>query len=243
MFNRAGGQVFRTVVSTLVVGLALALGAAFVVAGAFVFGTTDDVAVLAALFVALAEFGFVVAALVFLFASNPGREYVSVRFPDRSDATHAVGGTLVLYALALTATAGVRALGGTTARVPSSELAAPDLQGVLLAMVVLSVVVIGPSEELLFRGVVQSYLDGAFSRAGAVTVTSVLFAVVHVPTFASLTTGAAVWVLAAEMFAISVVFGSLYARTGNLVVPAVVHGVYDATLFGAVYVAVRLGLV
>jgi membrane protease YdiL (CAAX protease family) len=107
---------------------------------------------------------------------------------------------------------------------------------------VLSVLVIGPSEELLFRGVVQRYLSGVFSRAGAIGVTSVLFAVIHAPTFALAASGLNSAVVAGTIFAISMTLGYAYALTDNLVVPTVVHGVYDATLFGVAYVALQLGL-
>jgi membrane protease YdiL (CAAX protease family) len=37
------------------------------------------------------------------------------------------------------------------------------------------------------------------------------------------------------------VFGAVYEFTENLVVPALVHGAYNATLFSLLYVAVRFG--
>jgi membrane protease YdiL (CAAX protease family) len=38
----------------------------------------------------------------------------------------------------------------------------------------------------------------------------------------------------------SLVFGALYEYSENFVVPALVHGLYNATLFGSVYAASEL---
>jgi membrane protease YdiL (CAAX protease family) len=243
MGGRVWGWGTRIVVSTVLLVLAVILGGVFLFVGERLFRGVESVVLLAVLAIGLAELGFVVAALAFLFAADRGSEYVSYRFPNRHDGLYTVGGTLGLYALALTAAVGVRALGGTMVGAPPAVFDASELRAILLAMVVLSVVVIGPAEELFFRGVVQSYLDGAFSRPGAIVVTSLLFAVVHVPTFASVTAGAAQWIAATTIFTISVVLGYLYARTDNLLVPAVAHGVYDATLFGLVYLGLYSGAI
>ena len=164
------------------------------------------------------------------------------------------------YAVAATATLVMQAFDGATGLFSTGDfgsanelgsagqfesaggLAGGSLETTLLALVVVSLLVIGPSEELLFRGVIQRYLSGVFSRASAVLVTSVLFAAVHAPTFAMATSGLTSVVAAATIFAISVTLGYSYALTDNLVVPTVVHGVYDATLFGLAYVALGMGL-
>lgn len=69
------------------------------------------------------------------------------------------------------------------------------------------------------------------------TAQSIVWLVVIVVTLAELG-----FVAAATIFVISVTLGYSYALTDNLVVPTVVHGVYDATLFGLAYVALGTGL-
>jgi membrane protease YdiL (CAAX protease family) len=39
----------------------------------------------------------------------------------------------------------------------------------------------------------------------------------------------------------ALVFGTVYELTENLVVPAMVHGAYNATLFTLLYLALRFG--
>ena len=260
MFARLWGWVSRSAVSTLLVVVALVVATLFVfVASLALSAGRGDFVMRVVVFVALGELGFVAAAGVFLVASGDEREYVRVARPDGRDWRYVVGGTVVAYALAATATLASQVLNGANA-LPANELgpggefgsvrefeaanglAPGSVETALLALVVLSVLVIGPSEELLFRGVVQRYLSGAFSRAGAIGVASVLFTAVHVPTFLLAASGLTSVVAAATIFAISVTLGYAYALTDNLVVPTIVHGVYDATLFGVVYVALQLGL-
>jgi len=59
--------------------------------------------------------------------------------------------------------------------------------------------------------------------------TSLVFALAHVPAYAGDGTAVSHTVLTAS----SLILGWLHERTDNLVVPALVHGVYDVLLFGA----------
>ncbi|WP_368408569.1 CPBP family glutamic-type intramembrane protease [Halorussus halophilus] len=49
-------------------------------------------------------------------------------------------------------------------------------------------------------------------------------------------------VLLGSLFVTSVVFGFVYERTRNLLVNAVVHGAYNATLLVLAYVVFSMGL-
>lgn len=261
MFARLWGWVSRTVVSTLLVVVAMVVAMLLVFVGSLVLsGGRGDLATLVVAFITLGELGFVAAAGVWLLAADDRREYVRVALPDGRDWRYVVGGVLVAYAVAVTATLVVRASGGDAGQFSMGKVGsvgevgsasefesvvgftAGSVEAALLALVVLSVLVIGPSEELLFRGVVQRYLSGAFSRAGAIGVASVLFTAIHAPTFVLASSGPTAIVATATIFGISVTLGYSYALTDNLLVPAVVHGVYDATLFGVAYVVLQMGL-
>lgn len=101
---------------------------------------------------------------------------------------------------------------------------------------------IGPGEELLFRGVVQGRLRESFSAAPAILIASVIFASIHM---LSLQAGAP---LSAKLVTItllmgpSIAFGAVYEYTGNIVVPALLHGTYDAFLFVALYLVASGGM-
>ena len=75
----------------------------------------------------------------------------------------------------------------------------------------------GVGEELLFRGVIQAGLEGFIGPVTALVVASLLFGVAH-----ALTT--AYFILTCLM---GFYLGWLYQATGNLLVPIMVHFLYD----------------
>ncbi|WP_049933846.1 CPBP family intramembrane glutamic endopeptidase [Halarchaeum acidiphilum] len=99
-----------------------------------------------------------------------------------------------------------------------------------------SLLLVGPGEELLMRNVVQKRLYRAFSRRGAVVVGGLVFALVHLPAYA---TGgadaAALAVTLARLCCVSLVLGVVYERTDSVVASALAHGAYDAIQFGALF--------
>lgn len=108
---------------------------------------------------------------------------------------------------------------------------------ILLLLIPASFLLIGPGEELLFRGVVQGTIRERFGPVSAVIIASAFFAAVH---FAALSGGTgARLVTIGVLFLPSLVFGAAYELTENLVVPAVIHGAYNATLFTILFIAVR----
>ncbi|MFC7082064.1 CPBP family intramembrane glutamic endopeptidase [Halorussus caseinilyticus] len=184
----------------------------------------------------LSELGFVAAAVVFLRTTDRGLDYLRVRVPDLRALGFVVAGTVALFVYRLVAILGAQAVGLPLAGNSVTQLAEQGVLDTLLLLVPLSILVVGPAEELLFRGVIQSYLDGAFSRAPAVVLTSVLFALVHLPTtWVATPDPLAVGVTLAILFGLSILLGYLYVWTDNLVVPILVHGLYDALLFGLAY--------
>lgn len=104
---------------------------------------------------------------------------------------------------------------------------------VLLPLIVLAFVAIGPGEELLFRGAVQGVFRRAYAPVPAIVLASVLFALAHVLALQGGLLATAASILA--IFLLSLVLGAVYEYTGNIVVPALVHGAYNAIIFGALY--------
>lgn len=124
------------------------------------------------------------------------------------------------------------ALGATPARHDIAVLGEQSPQ-ILPLLMVLSIALIGPAEELLFRGVVQRRLREAFSPWLAIALASAIFAAAHA--FALTDAPSARLVTIAILFVPSVVFGVIYEATGNLVITALMHGAYNATLFALLY--------
>lgn len=75
----------------------------------------------------------------------------------------------------------------------------------------------GIGEELLFRGVIQTGLESLTGPWGGLIIASVLFGLVHAMTRA--------YFIATTI--IGLYLGLLYQWTGNLLVPIVVHFLYD----------------
>lgn len=111
---------------------------------------------------------------------------------------------------------------------------------VLLLLIPGAIVLNGPGEELLFRGVVQGRLREVFSAAPAIGIASVLFAGLH---WVALTGGSPAGNVAALgiLLVPAIVLGAAYEFTENIVVPSLIHGLYNATLFSILYVSVVYG--
>jgi len=97
----------------------------------------------------------------------------------------------------------------------------------------------GPGEEFLFRGVLQGRFREAFGPVGAIVLATLMFAPMHI--FSLVGSPEAALVTISILTVPSLVFGALYEYSGNFVVPALVHGLYNATLFGSVYLAAEYG--
>ncbi len=169
-------------------------------------------------------------------ADLPGPFRVGVELPGLRDlAAIAVGYVLALVA-AVVGTAIVARLQVDTGTNQAVETAleAPE---VLLILIPASFLLIGPGEELLFRGVVQGRLREVFSPVSGILLASLVFALLH---FFALTGGSLEGNLAAAglLTGPAVVLGAAYEYTDNIVVPSLIHGLYNATLFTLLYVSI-----
>ena len=105
---------------------------------------------------------------------------------------------------------------------------------VFLVLIPLSFLLIGPGEELLFRGLVQGTLRNSYGAIGAIVLASSIFAVGH----ATSLQGSGKIAYMAIVFVLSLILGLAYEWTNNLFVPAMIHGAYNALLFGMMYYAI-----
>lgn len=110
-------------------------------------------------------------------------------------------------------------------------------------MVWASIAVVGPCEEFIFRGFVYGGLLNLFGTTHWLILaflSSLLFAAVHL--YYALTYGIASLIPFVDIVAIGMALAITYYRSGgNLLIPALIHGVYDATGFLTVAVNSRLG--
>ncbi|MXV60870.1 CPBP family intramembrane metalloprotease [Natronorubrum sp. JWXQ-INN-674] len=100
----------------------------------------------------------------------------------------------------------------------------------LLLGIPIALLLTGPGEELLYRGVVQSRLGETFPTALAVPLAALVFAVVHFPVYMGDELGA-VFVSLGTVTALGLYLGILYELSDNLLVPALVHGAFNAVVY------------
>lgn len=216
------------------VGLALVLAAVLGAGAAGLAPTPVVVLVVSLVLVQGVTFGGV--ALVYLRLRGRRLSSVGLARPSLRDGVVVFAG----YVLALLAALGgavAVSLAGVEAGTNQAADVALENPEVLLVLVPASFLLIGPGEELLFRGVVQGRLRETLSAPVAVGLASVLFAGVH---FVALSgSSGARLVTIGVLLGPSLVFGTAYELTDNLVVPSLIHGAYNATLFSLLYVSLR----
>jgi len=166
---------------------------------------------------------------------------IGVRVPTGRDLLWVAAGVVALFVLVFAAGLLLQALGLESNQNAVVDLARQD-PSILLVMIPAAFLVIGPAEELLFRGIIQGRLRTVFGPAPAILVASVIFGLAHLTAYAGGSGDvSAVAVPVGLLSVLSVIFGVAYERTGNLVVPALIHGAYDAILFSLLYFVLRYG--
>jgi membrane protease YdiL (CAAX protease family) len=181
-------------------------------------------------------------ALVYFLWTEKTRSYLDFRTPSLRDVGYVLGGVVALFALQAVISVVFTELGVSTASHSVQQSAEEGNAGVLLLMIPASWLIIGPGEELLYRNIIQKDLYDTFGGWGAVLVASVVFSLAHIPAYAA---GASVGALAstlAVIFGLSIVLGASYLVTENVTVPALIHGTFDAVVFGAMYVQLTGGV-
>ena len=166
-------------------------------------------------------------AAAYLWATGKDRSFVRVRKPTLFHLlVIAVSPFAVLFAIGMV----IIPIGRVGIQPASHSLLNSGSDPTLYLLVIpFMILVVGPFEELLYRGVIQTRLTNSFSRPAAIVLASFVFILIHLPAYSS--SGASpVQVLAAfaALFAGSVVYGTLYELTGNLTVVALAHGLTNS---------------
>ena len=177
--------------------------------------------------------------ILYLKYSGKGREYIDLEIPDKKQTAFVIAGTLSLLAALYTINSlkshlNVDASQHTASQVV--ETGAVDPTYVLL-MIPLSFLLIGPAEEFMFRNLVQKRLYESFTKASSVIIASIVFSAIHIPAYSTGTTAGLLTSLA-TVFTLSVFLGGFYVITEDLLVVAIMHGAYNAVIFGRWYLTI-----
>ena len=227
-------------VAILLAAVGIAVGVALV-GVAVVSLTTAGVAVTPLLGIVLSlalatGVGFGGVALAYLRYRGRGIDYVGVAVPSLREVAYVVGGYVASFALLILASI---VLTATSTEAAPNTVAETGMQNpeILLFLIPASFLLIGPGEELLYRGVVQNRLSEALPAPAAIVLASLIFASIH---FFSLAGAPRARLVSISVLVLpTLVFGTLYELTDNIVVPALIHGAYNATLFSLLYVTLR----
>jgi len=230
---RAIGGAFAVVVLVvLVASIAVSLGYPLLDAA----GVGRESALGLALRSAFQFVGFGVAGVGYLVVTDQ-TDLVPIRFPTRRDLKWLVGGFAGLLALYVGATAVLSAMGiqGADSAIVDQGSGQPIY---FLYLIPVTILLVGPTEELIFRGIVQGQFRRAYGTPVAVAAASAVFAAVHLSSYS----GDGLLATLGTVLILGGVLGVVYEKSENLVVPAVVHGLFNTVQFVAVY-ATTTGLV
>ena len=218
------------------VGSLLVLGAVTVLESQDVAVTPTRAVLLSTVLLQGVAFGTV--SLAYLKLRGLGRNYLGVRVPSLREWLTVASGWVLALVGAVTMVVVVVISGLDPAANRAGELGQADPL-VFALLVPVSVLLIGPGEELLFRGVIQNSLVEALGRWPGILLATLLFAAAHVFSLAGPLSGRAVTVVL--LFVPGLVLALTYDYTENLVVPSLVHGLYNATLFALSFFGTVLG--
>jgi membrane protease YdiL (CAAX protease family) len=236
---RAVAVAFGVVVLAFVAGIVISIPLTFAY-GAVTNTPIEDIGAVPLLgisLVSLQGIGFPLVAWAYLRRRGLPWSFVPASVPSLRDVKYIVGGFftafggLIVISLLLT-------VFSVQAAENSAGQTALQNPGIIPYLAVLQFLLVGPGEELLFRGVIQGRLREYFDAWPAILLTSLMFAPAHLLALS----GGATAVLATIgiLFVPSIIFGYLYEKTNNIAVPALAHGLYNATLFGLTYLQTQV---
>lgn len=183
--------------------------------------------------------GMATAAVAYLLLTDRDWSFIDLKIPSLKDLGWTVVGIGGLLGALIAVGILLELLGAPSAEHGLVEdiMEEGDPELLLFILIPTSLLIIGPGEELLFRNIIQKSLYNHFSRPAAIVVTSLVFALAHIPAYwAGADTVTAVIVISV----LSLLLGAIYAKTENIVVPALVHGAYNAILFAGLYVEMTM---
>ncbi len=193
-------------------------------------------------FMALNFVGFFIAGAVYLWWTDRGLAYIDVSVPDLRGWAIAVGAFIAAYGAVL--------LTNVVAGFLDIDQAQSNVLGIIgsdptMVLIMIAIVFLfnAPAEEFLFRGIIQKRLYDAFTKFGAVLVTSAIFTLIHFPVyyFTAPTTLAGISVVMIGLFIGSIIFGYSFVATDNLVVPTLAHALFNAIQFSLLYLVLVYG--
>ncbi len=159
---------------------------------------------------------------------------VPIDIPSKSDLKYIIGSTI----LALITAIGLQTVLAVLDLLPESPIEEIALENpiFLLALAFLSIILVAPAEELLFRGAIQGRLREGFSAYPAIFIASILFGAMHFSNYVGELLP--ILLVISILTLISIILGWVYEKTDNLAVPIIVHAAYNVVLLVTSYLMI-----
>jgi membrane protease YdiL (CAAX protease family) len=186
--------------------------------------------------ITLQGLGFGSVALFYLTTREEGFDFLMLSLPDLRDFIWIAAGLITLFGTLIVVNL-VQTTFGIESADHSLQALGAETPELLLILVPFSLLLVGPGEELLFRGVIQQLLRNRFGVAVGIGLASIIFAVAHVGAL----TDEGLLATLITYVALSIILGVSYEYSENLVVPAVIHGLFNAIQFLILYWAITSG--
>tara|TARA_Y100000590_G_scaffold456859_1_gene608280 strand:+ start:37 stop:837 length:801 start_codon:yes stop_codon:yes gene_type:complete len=182
--------------------------------------------------------GILTIFLFYMRRTNTPFTFLDINFPTWRDVFYIISGLITLFSILLIIGIlftyfGVETTSHSVENIVSSS---PEL---ILLLIPISLLLVGPLEELLYRNIIQKSLYSSFSPIGSIFISSIIFSAVHISAYAgdSLFQNPLPALNAlAVIFILSVIIGIVYYQTKNIVTAALLHGIYDSIIFAVFYI-------
>jgi membrane protease YdiL (CAAX protease family) len=184
---------------------------------------------------ALQFVGFGIAGVAYTVVSKR-TDLVSIRLPTRTDIRWFIIGLIGLIGSYAAATAifGLLGISGAESVIIRRAQSQPVY---LLYLIPVTILLVGPTEELIFRGLIQGVLDTTYGPKIAIPIASVIFMLPHFFSYIGEDLMAVVPTLSVVLL-LGGVLGLVYEKSENLVVPAAIHGLFNTVQFAVAYATV-----
>jgi len=177
--------------------------------------------------------GLFTLSFLYLHFTKTPLTFIDLHFPTKSDISYVLAGLFVLF-LAIFSAAIIFSYIGAETATHSVESIATSNPKTLLYFIPISLLLIGPSEELLYRNIIQKLLYNSFSPKISIIISSIIFSAVHLFAYSGgnlsqnfISTLNSLLVI----FILSLIIGAVYYKTKNLFSAALLHGLYDSIIF------------
>ena len=175
----------------------------------------------------------------YLWATGNTIEYLDIHRPSLLQGAVVLVGPFVVFAINIAINLAGFAAGIQPAPNVLAEMVSGD-PSLVLPLIPAMPLIVGPLEELLYRGVIQTRLTRSFTAPVAILAASGIFAVIHIPAvWGQTTTLPSILLSLVGLFGGAIAFGAIYEWTENLTVVALVHGLYNSMLLVLLYVRAR----